>query len=61
MNTNNYKYTLIAINKQGAFIKFYGDTKSEALRNFDQEYSRSGFIITLYHDDGAYEIKKTYR
>jgi hypothetical protein len=55
-------YQLIAINEQGASVEIKGNSKSELLKDFDNEYERSGYKITVYTPENEeIEIKKTYR
>lgn len=57
------RYQLIAQNIQGATTIHYGNSKADALRSFDSEYSRAGFMIEVIdtHNFKSYKIKKTYR
>ncbi len=41
-------YKLIAQNEQGASVEFNAVSMTECLRNFDSEYTRSGFVIKIY-------------
>ena len=44
------QYRLIAQNSQGANVRFYGKTKKAVISQFDQQYQRKGFCITILRD-----------
>jgi len=46
------KVVLIARNKQGASVEFWGATKAEALENFKFEYSTKGWKFEYIDDCG---------
>lgn len=58
------RYQLIATNKQGASVVFWGRSQAEAIRGFDHEYTRKGFtieIIDTHNFRVCKRIKTTYR
>lgn len=54
-------HTLIAINSQGARVKFHGQSISACLRAFDANYYRKGWSILVRSAYGEKIIKKTFR
>jgi len=57
------KWQLMAQNKSGANVYFYGSTQRAAIAAFDSEYSRKGFAIVLTRESGFKQrvLKSTYR
>lgn len=60
-------YKLTAKNESGASVEFKGETKKSVLNQFDNDYSRKGFMIFVekFDDNGHIDtksiIKSTYR
>lgn len=58
------KYLLIAQNSQEAIVKFYGESRQEALNRFLSVYSSKGWKISLFDNETGDEVKvykSTYR
>ncbi len=59
-------YRVEATNEQGAMVTANGRTMAEALRRFDNEYTRKGFKIVVRSascsaGDKMVVVKKTFR
>ncbi len=50
------KYLLRASNTSGASVEFRGETCGDAMRSFRNEYNQSGFVVSIWDENG----KKVY-
>ena len=49
----NTDYKLEAMNESGATVSYYGNTIKSVINQFDNDYRRAGFSISIFKMGGA--------